>query len=203
VRTFASLFGFFASWWGVGLIAALDVSVFFFLPFGTDALVVFMAARNRELFWVYPLLATAGSVLGAGVTFWIGRRAGEAGLDRLMSRHRLERLKRRLQNKGAVALALPAILPPPFPLTPFVLSSGALDVDPVRFFSVFAAARIVRFGAEAVLARRFGTGVLSVMQSPTFQWLVAGFVVVAIVGTAVSLIAVWRRTPGARTAGSS
>src|SRR5215468_4211218 len=69
-------------------------------------------------------------------------------------------------------------------------SRGHLGLCRQRFVTVFAVARIV-------LARRFGTGILSLLQSATFQWVIGGFVVVAIVGTAVSLIAVWRHTEDA------
>jgi membrane protein YqaA with SNARE-associated domain len=70
---FQSIFGFFLTWWGAFLMAALDASLLFFLPFGVDALVIFLAARSQDLFWIYPLLATAGSLTGAAVTYWIGR----------------------------------------------------------------------------------------------------------------------------------
>lgn len=54
--------------WGVAVLAALDSSLVFFMPFGVDALVIYLAARDEALFWLYPLLATAGSLAGAAVT---------------------------------------------------------------------------------------------------------------------------------------
>src|SRR5688500_20320608 len=96
----------------------------FFVPFGLDAVVIYLAARNRALFWLYPVLATAGSLIGAAVTFWIGRTAGEAGLQRLMSTRRLERVQARVRRSGAIAMAVPAHVPPPVPLTPSVLARG-------------------------------------------------------------------------------
>ena len=174
--------------------AALDTSMLFFLPFGVDALVIFLAARNADLFWIYPLLATAGSLAGAGVTFWIGRKAGSAGLERLVPGKRLERLKCKVNEKGAVAMAVPALLPPPFPLTPFILTCGALDVNRSRFFVTFGVVRLVRFGAEAVLARLYGRRVLAVLQSEVFQMVVLGFVVIAVIGTIASAVLLWRST---------
>ena len=41
---------------------ALDSSLIFFLPLGIDFAVIILAARKPELFWLYALLATAGSV---------------------------------------------------------------------------------------------------------------------------------------------
>jgi membrane protein YqaA with SNARE-associated domain len=191
---FQSIFGFFLTWWGAFLMAALDSSMLFFLPFGIDALVIFLSARNEDLFWLYPLLATAGSLTGAAVTFWIGRKVGEVGVERLVPGKRLERLKCKVNSRGAVALAIPALLPPPFPLTPFILTCGALDVNRVRFFVTFGTVRLLRFGAEAVLARLYGRRVLSILQSDTFQMVVAAFIVVALIGTAASAALLWRST---------
>jgi membrane protein YqaA with SNARE-associated domain len=191
---FYSIFGFFLSWWGAILLAALDTSLLFFVPLANDALVIYLAARNRDLFWLYPLLTTAGSVAGAASTFWIGKKAGEVGLERLVSRGQLDRIRNRVKESGAIAMAVPAALPPPFPLTPYVLTCGALKVDAWTFFSMFAAMRVLRFGAEAILARRYGRGVLRILESSTFQWIVIGFVVLALIGTVVSGVVLWRRT---------
>lgn len=191
---FQSIFGFFLTWWGAFLMAALDTSMLFFLPFGIDALVIFLAARNEEMFWAYPLLATAGSLTGAAVTFWIGRKAGELGVERLVSSHRLERLKCKVNQAGAVTMAAAALLPPPFPLTPFILTCGALDVNRARFFITFGAVRMLRFGAEAVLARRYGRGVLAMLTSDVFQIIIAVFIVVAAIGTIASAVLLWRST---------
>jgi len=188
------LFRFFLTWWGMYLIAALDASMMFFLPFGVDAVVIFLAARDRELAWLYPLLATAGSVTGAAATYWIGQKIGEIGLARYVPSRRLERLQARVRNSGAIALAIPALLPPPFPLTPFVLTCGALRVNPWRFFTVFGAMRLVRFGTEAALALVFGRKIMQILRSDTFQLVIAGFIVLAVVGTIISAVLLWRST---------
>ena len=99
-------FGFFLTWWGAYLIAALDASMVFFLPCGVDAVVIFLAARDREVAWLYPLLATAGSITGAAGTFWIGRKIGEVGLERYVPARRLERLQCRVRETGAIAMAV-------------------------------------------------------------------------------------------------
>lgn len=186
--------GFFLTWWGLLLLAALDSSLVFFMPFGIDALVIYLAARDERLFWMYPLLATAGSLMGAALTFWIGFKAGEAGLHRLVPERRLARLRSRVRDSGALAMALPAALPPPFPLTPFVLTCGALQVNRRWFFSTFAIMRLLRFSLGAALARMYGRGILRVLQSDEFQIVVIGFIAVAMVGSIVSGVLLWRST---------
>jgi membrane protein YqaA with SNARE-associated domain len=187
-------FGVFLTWWGLFIAGALDASLVFFMPFGVDALVIYLAARDGSLFWLFPILATAGSLLGAATTFWIGHKAGEVGLDRLVSRRHLDRLRCRVRDKGAVALALPALMPPPFPLTPLVLTCGALNVDARRFFSTFAAMRLVRFSIGAILARIYGRGILRVLESDGFRMVVIAFIAIAVLGTIVSAVMFWRNT---------
>ena len=191
---FPHVFRFFLTWWGAYMLGALDASMVFFLPFGIDALVIYLSARNGMFFWIYPLLATAGSVTGAALTYWIGHKGGELSLERLISRERLERFRKRVQKGGAVAMAVPALLPPPFPLTPFVLTCGALNVNRWIFFGTFTVMRLIRFGSEAVLARIYGRGVLRLLESDGFQRVIFGFVILAVFGTIVSAIMLWRST---------
>jgi len=123
---------------GVVVLAALDSTVFFSLPFGIDASVIILAARLRDLWWIVPPLATAGSVLGAALTFWMGAVVGDRGLDRWIDAKRLESIRRRVRERGAIALAVLDLIPPPFPFTPFVLAAGALDVSATTFFVTLA-----------------------------------------------------------------
>jgi membrane protein YqaA with SNARE-associated domain len=187
-------FGFFVTWWGAFLVGVLDASLVFFMPFGIDALVIYLAARDEQLFWLYPILATAGSLTGSAITFWIGHKAGEVGLERLVPARRLERFRGRVRNSGAVAMALPALLPPPFPLTLFTLTCGALAVNRGLFFSTLAVMRLLRFGIEATLARIYGRGILRVLESDAVQMFMVGFIVIAVIGTIVSAALLWRQT---------
>ncbi len=191
---FHAAFGFFLSWWGAYLLALLDATMVFFLPFGVDALVIYLSARSGMFFWIYPLLATAGSVTGAAVTYWVGKKGGEIGLERWVPQRRLDRLRCRLQKQGAVAMAFAALLPPLFPLTPFVLTCGALEVDRRIFFGTFALMRLLRFGTEAALARVYGRGVLRMIEYQAFQTVIIAFIVVAVIGTLVLAVMLWRNT---------
>src|SRR5687767_7025238 len=192
-------FSFFLTWWGLVLLGALDASLFVFIPFGTDAVVIYVCARHRELFWLYPLLVTSGSIAGAAVTYAIGAKIGDHGLGRFVSSRQLERFRARMKNIGTLTMGLSAALPPPFPLTAFILTSGALKVPMTRFLTIFAAARLFRFGTEAVLARRFGTSLLRILESEPAQRIAIGLVVVAIAGTAITIVRVWRSSQSQST----
>ena len=196
---FFSFLNYFLTWWGAIILGALDSSLFVFLPFGTDVVVVYLCARNPSLFWLYPLLVTAGSIAGAAGTYHIRTKIGDAGLSRFVAKRRLERLRTRVKDVGAFAMGLSAILPPPFPLTAFVLTSGALKVGMTRFLLVFAAARLIRFGVEGALARRYGASVLRLLQSEVAQQIVIGLVIVSVLGTIIAIVQAWRGTRSART----
>jgi membrane protein YqaA with SNARE-associated domain len=191
---FFSLIGYFLTPAGVILIGALDSSLVFFLPLGVDFVAIIMAARKPELFWLYALLATAGSMVGVAATFWIGRKAGEKGLARFVKRSRLERIQRQVNGTAVYGVAALALIPPPFPFTAFVLTSGALKVEAWHFFGLLAVARLLRFGVETALAAHYGRGILAWMQSRTFTVIVGVLIVVAVVGTAVSAVALIRGT---------
>jgi membrane protein YqaA with SNARE-associated domain len=179
---------------GVFVFAALDSTVFFSLPFGIDAAVVILAARLERLWEIVPLLATSGSLTGAALTFWMGAQIGEQGLERWVPVKRLTRIRARVRKKGAVALAVLDLIPPPFPFTPFVLAAGALEVKPRTFFLTLIACRILRFGVEAALAARYGRRILTLLDSDRFHDAVMFFIAIAFALTAFSLVQVVRAT---------
>ena len=164
------------------------------MPFGFDALVAVLSARHGEIFWVFPPLVTVASLIGAALTYWIGQTAGDAGLPRLVPARYLERMKARLATTGAGALAAAAVMPPPFPLTAFQLTCGALAFDRRRFFLVFGVMRLVRFAAVALLARHFGSHVLEMLQWNALQTAVTSVTLVGLAATTVMSAVLWSRT---------
>jgi membrane protein YqaA with SNARE-associated domain len=189
----------FASPIGVVVLAALDSTLFFSLPFGIDAAVIILAARMHSLWWLVALLATLGSVAGAALTFWMGVKVGETGLDRFVPERRLETIRSRIREKGAVALAILDLIPPPFPFTPFVLAAGALEVSARTFFVTLATCRIFRFGVEAGLAALYGKSIVAWLDSDLFRDIISFLIVIAAVLTTISIVKIVR-TSGRRPA---
>jgi membrane protein YqaA with SNARE-associated domain len=189
---FSSFFAYFLTPAGLVALGVLDSSLIFFLPLGIDVTLIILAAWRSELFWLYALAATAGSVIGAALTYWIGHTIGEAGLARFIKQSRLKRVQQRVSRSAAAAVAALAVIPPPFPFTAFVLTSGAFKLDRWRFFSTLAAVRLFRFGVEAALAARFGGRLLTWMDSTVFEVVVACIITLAIIGTLISAIAFHR-----------
>lgn len=193
----------FASPIGVFVLAALDSTLFFSLPFGIDAAVILLAARLHGLAWIVPLLAAAGSIAGAALTFWMGAKIGENGLERYVAPGRLARVHAKVDRGGAVALAVLDLIPPPFPFTPFVLAAGALDVKGSMFFVTLLTCRLARFGLEAALAVVYGRQIVGWLDSDLFHDIVVGCVAIAALLTVVSVVRLVQstRSPHAGRAG--
>ena len=188
------IIGLFVSPVGILILAALDSTIFFSWPFGIDAAVIILSARMRTLAWIVPLLATAGATAGAALTFWMGVKIGEKGLDRYASPARLRRIRNRVRNSGAIAIAALDLIPPPFPFTLFVLAAGALEVKPSIFFITLVLCRLLRFGAEAALAFFYGRQILAWLDSDIFHDIVTGTIVIAALLTVMSIVRLIRST---------
>lgn len=193
-EVFAYAFGLMLSPLGLFVLAVLDSSMLFFLPAAVDAAIIVLVARHRELFWIFPILASAGSLAGAYVTFRIGAKIGENSLANWIPPHRLRSIQKKIGDKGAIALALPGVMPPPFPLTPFVLACGALGVRPSRFFLTLGLARLFRFGVVTGLALLYGRRILALLESDSFKTIVTCFLFVALAATAYSAVRIVRST---------
>jgi membrane protein YqaA with SNARE-associated domain len=183
-------FSVFLSNYGLIALAALDVSVIFVLPGSSDVAIIILVARQRQLFWLYPLLATAGSLVGSYVTFRMGVAIGEKGLERWVPAKKFKPLEKRIRNKSAIALALPGLLPPPFPLTAFILACGALKVRLSTFLFAVGTGRLVRYSAMAGLALLYGRRVVGWLELPVVK--TVGYVIffIAIAGIIYSIFRV-------------
>ena len=183
----------FASPIGIVILAALDSTLFFWLPFGIDAAAVVLSMRGVAPWWAVALLASGGSVAGALATFWMGNKVGDAGLERFASTRYLASARKRIERKTrADLLAALSLIPPPFPFTPIVLVAGALEVKAAAFFTTLAACRFVRFGVEAYLARRYGPQTLEWLESPIVENVVLAFLALGIALTAITVIRILR-----------
>src|ERR1035438_4264906 len=126
---------------GLFFVAVVDSSVIPLpLPGSTDLLLLLLVAHGGNP-WLLAICAIAGSILGGYTTWHIGRRGGEEALRRYVPARLLARVVGWVERHRILAVFLPALLPPPIPLLPFALASGALEVSRRRFLIVFGAAR--------------------------------------------------------------
>jgi membrane protein YqaA with SNARE-associated domain len=140
---------------GLFVIAFLDSS-FLSFPEVNDLLIVLMVVRHPERMLLYATLATLGSIAGCLALYFVGRRGGEALLRRRFSGGNVERASALMRKYGAMALIVPALLPPPAPFKIFVLMGGVANIPLQTFIWSIAFGRGVRYFGEGVLAVMYG-----------------------------------------------
>ena len=174
---------------GLLLLSALDSS-FLVLPFGNDLLLIALVSSNRNsLVWIaYVLVSAIGSVIGVFVVDLIMRKAGEKGLERFVSQRRIEKLKSKLENKAGITVFIATLIPPPFPFTPAVMTASALQTPRGKLLSAVFFGRLLRFGAEAVLALYFGRQVIAFINSDVVSYIVYGLMGIGAVLSTLSVL---------------
>jgi membrane protein YqaA with SNARE-associated domain len=178
-------------YFGPFLMGLLDSS-FLFLPFGNDLLVVALVARHHQGYLLYVLSAVCGATSGTFLLDLVARKAGEAGVQKVAGNSRFEYLKKKIGEKGGRAIVVGCLAPPPFPFTMVVATTSALGYPRKKLLALVAAARAARFLILGYLAIRFGRQILSIANSQPFRWTMIVFVVICVVGSALS-IAKWVR----------
>jgi membrane protein YqaA with SNARE-associated domain len=123
---------------------------------GPDILTAILAARQREPWYCYAAVATAGSVIGAYLTFRMARKAGLDYLNRKFGQRRVARLLKYFQRWGAGALFVSTLVPLPFPTSAFFAAAGALDYPLRTFIVVVALGRAGRYATIAFIAFHYG-----------------------------------------------
>lgn len=129
---------------GLFLVAFGDSS-FLSIPEINDFLVISAALANPATVWMFVLMAALGSVAGCSLLWRLGRAGGESLLVRRFGPEQAARTQRAYRRWGILALAVPAILPPPMPFKVFVLASGVFGFPYPRFALTLLLARSARY----------------------------------------------------------
>lgn len=169
------------------LLLGIADSSFLFLPFGNDLLVVILTVGDRGHLPLYIATAALGSTLGVVLLDLVCRKGGEEGLKKMLNTRRLEYFKRRMSNQAGVAIAVACLAPPPFPFTLVIASASAFAYPRQRLLSLVFVARAVRFTIVGLLAIHFGRQILRIARAPMTTWIMAGFIVLCVVGSALQV----------------
>ena len=159
------------------LIGALDSSLLS-LPEINDYLVVGRCIKHPHAVFYFPLFAAAGSVLGCLLLYTIMRRGGQALLRKRFSVESIKRVERAYARFGFLAIAVPAIMPPPLPFKVFVATAGTLEYPRWKFILTIMVARSLRYYVEGILAVFYGRRVLLFFKDN-------GVVIISIVATLI------------------
>jgi membrane protein YqaA with SNARE-associated domain len=152
-----------------------------------DVLTIWLAASRRDIWYYYAIMATLGAVLGAYITYSLARKGGKEALQHKLSQRRIDQVCRRFERWGFGAVALPAIMPPPFPLVPFVLAAGALQYSRKKFLLALSLGRGARFTVVAGLGAIYGSAIVGFF-SKYYKAAVIALVVLALVSGVLSYL---------------
>ena len=156
------------------------------LPGAMDVATILLAARQEQLWIYYGLMATAGSVIGGFVTYRIARKGGKAALERRFSRSKVDRVCKIFERWGFGAIAIPAVLPPPMPMVPFLLAAGALQYPARKFLVALTLGRVCRYMLLAYLAGRYGRKIIAFIVHHGHPAVVGGVIAVIAIAAVVA-----------------
>ena len=130
------------------------------LPGSMDAATILLAAHHRNLWVYYAIMATLGAALGGYLTYRIARKGGKETLEKRLSKRKATKVYAIFERWGFAAVAIPAILPPPFPIVPMLLAAGAMQYPARKFLAALALGRGIRYTILAYLGAHYGRNIV-------------------------------------------
>ena len=161
------------------------------IPGITDIMIVLYAAGHANVI-LLVLIATAGSAVGGLFSHAVGQAGGMKFLEKNVPPVILKRVTSWMESHALLSVALPAILPPPMPLSPFVLAAGAVHMSRKKFMTAFTLSRLARHSIAAWLGVHYGKAVLHFWSRFSAKWgtpVLIGLWAFILIFTA---IAIWR-----------
>lgn len=146
------------------------------MPGSTDIVTILLAAHHRNLWIYYAMMATVGAVVGGFLTYRMARKGGKETLEKRFSKKKTDKIYAVFSRWGFAAVAIPAVLPPPFPIVPMLLAAGAMQYPTRKFLTALAVGRGIRFTILAYLGVRYGRHIVNFFAR--YYWHVL-FVVIA------------------------
>jgi len=156
------------------------------IPGIMDVATIVMSARQQQLWLYYALMATAGSLVGGFVTYRLARKGGKEALERRFSRRKVDKVCEIFRRWGFGAIAIPALLPPPVPMVPFLLAAGAMQYPARKFLAALTLGRISRYLMLAYLAACYGRQIIAFIAERGHP-VVVGIIVLLLATAAVVL----------------
>ena len=152
-----------------------------------DVLTIWLAARHQEPWPYYAVMATLGAVIGGYITYALARKGGKEAMERKLSKKRAKQFSKAFARWGFAAVAVPALMPPPFPFVPFLLAAGAMQYSPKKFLGALSLGRGVRYTIAAGLGYLYGRHILRFFNR-YYKPALAILIGLAVIGAVLTLI---------------
>ena|ERR1700733_5532799 len=137
---------------------------------GPDILTAVLSASHRNPWYEYAATATAGSLVGAYLTFRLARKAGSAYLESKFNKGKVSKFLKLFKKWGTGTLAASAAIPLPTPTSMFFAAAGASDYPLGKFLIVVAISRAVRYSGIALVAAHYGRHFIRALRHPMQYW---------------------------------
>jgi membrane protein YqaA with SNARE-associated domain len=137
---------------------------------GPDILLAILVTAHRDPWYEYAAIATAGSTIGAYITFRLARKAGEAYMESKFGKARVSAFLAVFTKWGTGTLVASTAIPFPFPTSMVFAAAGASKYPLGKYLTVVGVSRGVRYLAIGVLADLYGRQLVRVFRHPTQYW---------------------------------
>lgn len=166
---------------GLILLGLLDNSAIP-LPGGMDIFVIVLSADQPERWPYYSLMATGGSVLGGYLTYRLARGEGKGRLASRLKRSQMDKVRSMFKKWGFWSISVPAVLPPPLPMVPFLVAAGAAQYSLQKFLAALVLGRAVRYTILGILGAVYGRHIIGYFSQHTrvIVWTAVALVVAGI-----------------------
>jgi len=145
---------------GLAAVAVLDSSS---IPVPMDAILALYVWNDKSHFWLYCLIAAAGSAIGGLLPYGLGRAGGELFLLKRVNRARFDQLRDRFQRQEFLAVMIPSMMPPPAPWKVFIFASGVFEMRMWNFLLAVLAGRLLRWLVLSILVLKLGPGAVDLV----------------------------------------
>jgi membrane protein YqaA with SNARE-associated domain len=137
---------------------------------GPDILTAVLSASHRNPWYEYSAMATAGSVIGAYITFHLARKAGSAYLESKFKKGKIAKFLKLFKKWGTGTLIASTAIPIPSPTSLFFAAAGASDYPIGKFLALVTLSRAVRYSAIAIVADLYGRHFVRAIRHPMQYW---------------------------------
>jgi membrane protein YqaA with SNARE-associated domain len=177
---------------GLFLVAIVDSSfVPLPIPGVTDIMLILYAAGHANPILLVAI-ATLGSAIGGGLSHAAGQAGGMAFLEKHVPTRILTRVTSWMETHAILSVSLPAILPPPMPLSPFVLAAGAVCMSRKKFMAAFTLSRLARHSIAVWIGIRYGHAFLHLWAHFSAKWATTILIALWSIILIFTAIAIWR-----------
>jgi membrane protein YqaA with SNARE-associated domain len=169
--------------WGLFIVSFFESS---FFPIPPDVLLIPMGIANPDRALWYAFITTAGSVLGALLGWYIGKKVGRPILRYFIKEDKIVKVEQLFEKYGAMAILIAGFTPIPYKV--FTIFSGISNIRIPTLVIWSIIGRGARFFLEAALIIALGDKAMPFIEE-NFALLTAGVGGVVIVGYLVYMFA--------------